>query len=288
MRNRDRIVIGVVACAVAVAGFWFLALKPKRAEVAAAGQRAEEAQTQLQAANDALATATGARARLDADYTTMARLGKAVPDDDDAASLVFQLESAARKAGIDFRSLTVGGATGAATTTPSQPSSSSTSSSSSSKSSSGTSTTPSTTGTTGAAAGTTTGTSALPPGVVAGSNGMNNLPFTFVFDGDYFSLSKLLDLVRSFTTTNGDTVTVRGRLMTVESVNLQEGRNGFPQVKATVNATAYLAAQPISLPGGVTAPSPTGGTTPSTTTAPSNQAAGGKSSLPTATAGVVR
>ena len=117
---------------------------------------------------------------------------------------------------------------------------------------------------------------------------MNNLPFTFVFDGDYFSLSKLLDLMRSFTTTNGDTVTVRGRLMTVESVNLQEGRNGFPDVKATVTATAYLAAQPISLPGGATAPSPTGGTTPSTTTAPSNQAAGGKTSLPTATAGVVR
>jgi hypothetical protein len=292
MSNRDRILISVVAGLVAVAGFWFLALKPKRADAAAATARAAEAQTKLTAANQALASATSARASFETDYATAARLGKAVPDDDDAASLVFQLESAARKAGIDFRSLTVGGATGAATTTPSQPSSSSSSSSSSSKSSSGTSTTPSTTpsttGTTGAAAGTTTGTSALPPGVVAGSNGMNNLPFTFVFDGDYFSLSKLLDLVRSFTTTNGDTVTVRGRLMTVESVNLQEGRNGFPQVKATVNATAYLAAQPISLPGGVTAPSPAGGTTPSTTTAPSNQAAGGKSSLPTATAGVVR
>jgi hypothetical protein len=281
MSNRDRILISVVAGLVAVAGFWFLALKPKRADAAAATARAAEAQTKLTAANQALASATSARASFETDYATAARLGKAVPDDDDAASLVFQLESAARKAGIDFRSLTVGGATGAATTTPSQPSSSSSSSSSSSKSSSGTSTTPSATP-------STTGTSALPPGVVAGSNGMNNLPFTFVFDGDYFSLSKLLDLVRSFTTTNGDTVTVRGRLMTVESVNLQEGRNGFPQVKATVNATAYLAAQPISLPGGVTAPSPTGGTTPSTTTAPSNQAAGGKSSLPTATAGVIR
>ena len=289
MSNRDRILIGVMACLVAVAGFWFVALKPKRAEATAAAARVAEAQTKLDTANQALASATSARASFETDYATAARLGKAVPDDDDAASLVFQLESVARKAGIDFRSLTVGGASSAApaATTPAQPSSSS---SSSGKSSSGTSTTPSTTpsatpsttGTTG-----TTGTG-LPPGVVAGSNGMNNLPFTFVFDGDYFSLSKLLDLMRSFTTTNGDTVTVRGRLMTVESVNLQEGRNGFPDVKATVTATAYLAAQPISLPGGATAPSPTGGTTPSTTTAPSNQAAGGKTSLPTATAGVVR
>jgi hypothetical protein len=112
---------------------------------------------------------------------------------------------------------------------------------------------------------------------------MNRLPFTFVFDGDYFSLNKLLDLIRSFTTTNGDTVTVRGRLMTVESVNLQESRNGFPEVKATVNATAYLSATPIALPGGATAPTPSNGTTPSTTTAPSTQAAGTKTSLPTAT-----
>jgi hypothetical protein len=285
MSNRDRILIGVMACLVAVAGFWFLALKPKRAEATAAAARVAEAQTKLDTANQALASATSARASFEADYATAARLGKAVPDDDDAASLVFQLESAARKAGIDFRSLTVGGASAGATTTttPAQTGSSS----SSSKSSSSSSTTPSTTGTTGSTAGPT-GTSALPPGVVAGTNGMNNLPFTFVFDGDYFSLSKLLDLVRSFTTTNGDTVTVRGRLMTVESVNLQESRNGFPDVKATVTATAYLAAQPISLPGGVTAPSPVGGTTPSTTPAPSNQTAGGKTSLPTATAGVVR
>ncbi len=288
MTNRDRILIGALACLVAVAGFWFLALKPKRADAAAATARVAEAQTKLTAANQALASATSARASFQTDYAIAARLGKAVPDDDDAASLVFQLESAARKAGIDFRSLTVGGASGAAATTPAQPSSSSSSGKTASGTSTTPSTTPSTTGTTGAAAGTTTGTSTLPPGVVAGSNGMNNLPFTFVFDGDYFSLSKLLDLVRSFTVTNGDTVTVRGRLMTVQSVNLQEGRNGFPQVKATVNATAYLADQPISLPGGATAPSPTGGTTPSTTPAPSNQTAGGKSSLPTATAGVIR
>jgi hypothetical protein len=286
MSKRDRIMIGVLACAVAVAGFWFLALKPKRADLSAATTRVADAQTKLTEANQALVSATKARASFDTDYAIAARLGKAVPDDDDAASLVYQLESAARKAGIDFRSLTVGGGTGAATTpatpapaTPAPATTGSGSSSSKGSSSSGTSTTPST----GAAATPATGTSALPPGVVAGVDGMNRLPFTFVFDGDYFSLNKLLDLIRSFTTTNGDTVTVRGRLMSVESVNLQESRNGFPEVKATVNATAYLSATPITLPGGATVPTPSNGTTPSTTTAPSTQAAGTKTSLPTAT-----
>jgi hypothetical protein len=286
MSKRDRIMIGVLACAVAVAGFWFLALKPKRADLSAATTRVADAQTKLTEANQALVSATKARASFDTDYAIAARLGKAVPDDDDAASLVYQLESAARKAGIDFRSLTVGGGTGAATTpatpapaTPAPATTGSGSSSSKGSSSSGTSTTPSP----GAAATPATGTSALPPGVIAGADGMNRLPFTFVFDGDYFSLNKLLDLIRSFTTTNGDTVTVRGRLMSVESVNLQESRNGFPEVKATVNATAYLSATPITLPGGATVPTPSNGTTPSTTTAPSTQAAGTKTSLPTAT-----
>jgi hypothetical protein len=275
MRNRDRIVIGVVACAVAVAGFWFLALKPKRADVAAAGQRAEVAQTQLQAANDALATATGARARLDADYATMARLGKAVPDDDNATSLVFQIESAARDAGIDFRALTVG-ANGAPS--PATPAASSSSSSSSSKSTSSSSAAPAA-GTPAPGAVALAAGTALPPGVVAGTDGMNRLPFTFIFDGDYFSLTKLLDLLHSFTTTKGDTVTVRGRLLTVEGVNLEQGRKGFPQVKATITATAYVSSEQITLPGADAQPN---AATPATT-APSTQAAGTSTSVPAAT-----
>jgi hypothetical protein len=124
---------------------------------------------------------------------------------------------------------------------------------------------------------------------VAGTDGMNRLPFTFVFDGDYFSLTKLLNLLRSFTTAKGDEVTVRGRLLTVEGVNLEQGREGFPQVKATITATAYLSSQPVTLPGGAQAPSGSAPAAP-VTTAPSTQAAGGSKSLPAATVtpGVVR
>jgi hypothetical protein len=270
MSNRDRIIIAVVACVAALAGFWFVALKPKREEAAAAGARAAEAQTRLQAANQALSTAASAKKLFATDYATVARLGKAVPDDDDAASLVFQIEAAARKAGIDFRSLTVGGSGPAAAATPAASGSGSTSSSSSSSSSSAS---------TGASAATTT----LPPGVVAGTDGMNRLPFTFVFDGDYFALTELLDLLRSFTRTKGDTVTVRGRLLTVEGVNLEQGRKGFPNVKATIVATAYLSSEPITLPGGVQAGALPNPSTQPAQTAPSTQAAGGSSSIPAAT-----
>jgi hypothetical protein len=290
MTTRDRIVVGVLACVVAIAGFWFLALKPKRAEADAASVRAADAQTQLNAANEALSTATAARASFDQDYAVIAKLGKAVPEDDDAASLVFQIETAARKAGIDFRSLTVGGGSAApaattTTTTPPTDTAKSGDSANASGSASGT------TGTTGAA-GTTgvPGAGTLPPGVVAGTDGMNRLPFTFIFDGDYFAMTKLLDLLRSFTTAKGDTVSVRGRLMTVEGVTLEQSREKFPKVKATISATAYLSSQPITLPGGSTAPAPAAPATESTQTPSSTQAAGGSSSLPAATVtpGVVR
>ena len=160
MTNRDRILIGAMACLVAVAGFWFLALKPKRAAATAAVARVADAQTKLNTANEALASATSARASFRTDYATAARLGKAVPDDDDAASLVFQLETAARKAGLDFRSLTVGGAGTATSSTPAQTGSSSSSSKAPSGTAGSGSSTPAT-GTTGATG--STGAAAGPP-----------------------------------------------------------------------------------------------------------------------------
>ena len=217
-----------MACLVAVAGFWFVALKPKRAEADAASRAGRRGADPARHAPTRPSRRPRAPARASTtDYATVARLGKAVPEDDDAASLVFQLETAARKAGIDFRSLTVGGAAPAAPRRPDA----------------------------GAArrhvqvlvgqvvvghvddpvddrdagAPGTTGTTGLPPGVVAGTDGMNDLPFTFVFDGDYFALTKLLDLMRSFTTAKGDTVTVRGRLMTVEGVEPPGGPRGLPE-----------------------------------------------------------
>jgi hypothetical protein len=269
MSNRDRIVVGVVACLVAVAGFWFLALKPKREEVAAAGARAAEAQTRLQAATQALASASSAKASFVTDYATVARLSKAVPDDDDAASLVFQISAAARQAGIDFRSLTVGGSGAAAPAATPAPSTGAGSSKSQAD---------------GSPAAPTT---ALAPGVVAGADGMNRLPFTFIFDGDYFALTRLLDLLRSFTTVRGDTVTVSGRLLTVEGVNLEEGRKGFPNVKATITATAYLSSVPLVIPGGSAESDQAAGPVAQ---APSTAAAGVAPSVPAATAtpGVVR
>ena len=104
MTSRDRIVAIVVGAVVLLAAFWFLALRrsartrrPQREDHrgAAAPRRAPAGDGGRHAA----------RERYDADYATVAKLGKAVPADDDVASLVYQLDHVSTGSHIDFRSI---------------------------------------------------------------------------------------------------------------------------------------------------------------------------------------
>jgi hypothetical protein len=103
--QRDRIMLGVIALVAVLAGSWMLAIKPKREEAGRLAEQASAAQERLDAATAALASAKQARAAYADAQKTVARVGKAVPADDDVATLVFQLERSARRAGIDFRSI---------------------------------------------------------------------------------------------------------------------------------------------------------------------------------------
>jgi Tfp pilus assembly protein PilO len=105
MTKRDRLAGLVIGGVAILAAFWFLLLGPKRAEVQSLKDKTTQAQARLQTANQTAATAGAARGRYDADYATVARLGKAVPADDDVASLVYQLDAAAHGSKIDFRSI---------------------------------------------------------------------------------------------------------------------------------------------------------------------------------------
>ena len=57
-------------------------------------------------------------------------------------------------------------------------------------------------------------------------------------------------------------VSVSGRLLTLNAINLGAGPAGFPQISATINATAYLVPPTQGLLNGATAAGPaTGGAT---------------------------
>jgi hypothetical protein len=224
MSIRDRFMLGVVAVAAIVAAVWFLAVAPKRHEAAGLGAQVVQAQARLEAADARGTAGEQARATYRRDYATIARLGKAVPPRADVASLVFQLEAAARAAKVDFRSVTV---ESAPATAPAPASSSKDA---------------------GAKA---SGTAAAAPAATPAS-GVDSQPFTFSFEGKFVGLRRLLAAIDRFSHVDGGTLAVSGRLLTVDSVVMTAGRGGLPNVKADITAKAYVADLPTALPGAQT------------------------------------
>jgi Tfp pilus assembly protein PilO len=287
--SRDRLVGLIVGAVVLLAAFWFLLLSPKRHDAQSLGTKIADAQQRLDKARQASAAASTARKSYDVDYATVAKLGKAVPVDDDVATLVYQLDHASRGSHIDFRSIklessgssaaavatpaaqaaAVGQASGGSSTPPASGSTTTASSSTPPASSSTSSSTPPATGvpaTQSAAAG-------LPPGSTVGSAGFPTMPFSFVFDGSFFDMEHFFSGVQSFATIgDSGSLTVRGRLLTVDSFSLSASRFGFPKVKASINATAYLVPDEEGATGGATPAGPAAAT-PSTTAATGSPAA---------------
>ena len=244
MTSRDRLIIIVVIVAAALAGTWFFALAPKRNEATKLQAQIDVANQQLQQAQAKAASAQQSKARYDADYATLARLGKAVPKNDALPSLIEQLQTAARDSRIDLRSLKLASASSAAAPTNSTP--------------------------TGSAASVTT----LPPGAAIGSAGFPTMSFSFVFNGSYFDMQRFLGEMQHFVRVDGKRVDVRGRLLSVDAFALTAGPQGFPDVKATITATAYLRSDSddtASSPSGSAAAGASTATPPAATTSEAAQ-----------------
>jgi Tfp pilus assembly protein PilO len=267
MSRRDRIVVGALAGAVAIAAFWFLALAPKRKAIATADGRIAAEQQRLDQAQTVLGGAQRAKRAYPAAYAAVARLGQAVPTDDNMASLVYQLQAVADGAKVKFRSIKLGGASSSGSTAQSAASSAGASSGSApggASSSTGTSTS--------TAPASQVAASALPPGAVVGTAGFATLPFSFVFEGSFLDMQRFLARVDRFVEVSGKNVKVSGRLLTVDGISLADGTEGATTVKATITATAYLVPKDSAAAAATTT-----GTTPSTTT-PSTTAPNSKTS----------
>jgi hypothetical protein len=262
---RDRTVVMVLGLAAMVAAFWFLLLSPKKDDVASLKDKVAVAQTRLQTAQAATQAATAAKARYAADYKAVANLGKAVPTDDDVASLVYQLQVAAEASDISFESIKLSDTATAAAAPVATPAAQAGGLATEQKN--GTTSTGATTPTTPATPAATvpatqTSFAGLPPGASVGSAGLPTMPFTFNFGGSFFNLEKLLRKVDAFTKLKGKQILVNGRLLTIDSIQL----TGYPTVEATINATAFLLPDDQGLTAGATTQGPATGATTATTT----------------------
>jgi hypothetical protein len=250
MKQRDRLVLAIVAVAGVVGAVWFLALAPKREAANAVTAKITAAELRRDAANQQADVAEQAKSTYRRDYATVARLGKAVPAKADVPSLVYQLESAARAAKVDFRAITVQTSAALAPAAPVALSPAPTP--------------------TPAPALATAGAPATPgapvtPGA-ASSAGIEQKGFQFTFQGNFLSLRRLLSEIDRFSRVKGSKVSVSGRLLTIDTVALNPAAKGLPNIKAEIKANAYVAAVPSALPA-ASSPQVSGAAAPTTTTA---------------------
>lgn len=258
MTLRDRVMVVALALAAIAGGGWFLVLAPMRDE---AGGLATQIDTQRQALASAqaeLATAAQARREYARDYATVARLGAAVPDDDNVASLIVQVQQAATASKVDFRTLKVGQGSGAPAPPPPPPASG------------------------GPAAATQATTATLPPGAAVGAAGFPTMPFAFTFTGNFFHLADFVGRLERFLVVRNRRLAVSGRFMTIDGIGLNAAPQGFPRIEASVAATTYLLPASQGLTNGATPAGPSGG---GATPASGSGAAGSPpSNIPAATA----
>lgn len=246
MTRTNKILLAVVAAGAAIAAFYFLALAPQREEIARLDGEIVAKQTELESARQMLASYEQARSSYKRNYSTLARLGKAVPPDDDVRSLMIQLESAADRSGVDFQKIEVGGAgaTAGAATEAAAP----------------------------------TGELAPAPGSTPVAGGaLSAMPFSFTFNGGFFDLSSFLARLERFVTVQNDRIDVTGRLLRLESVQIAPHSTGFPRMTAQIGAATYLVPPPEAVqaagaagaaqPATGTPTPPADGTAPPTTTA---------------------
>jgi Tfp pilus assembly protein PilO len=235
MTTRDRKILLVLAGLAVLAGFWFLVLQPKRTQAKELSAQIVAQQERLQTAQQTVAQGMQAKAGHARDTATVAQLGAAVPADDDLPSLLYQLDAASRNADVEFDSLVRAGGTGG---------SSSLSSSSS------------TSGSTGSAS------ASLPPGATVGTAGLATLPFTFEFTGSYFDLQRFVGDLQGFVRADGEKVSVRGRLLTVDGIALVPAGKDLSKIDAKLVATAYLSPETTKSGAATGAAAGATGTTP--------------------------
>jgi hypothetical protein len=240
--RRNSMLLAAVAVVAALAAYWMLVLTPQREEATKLSSAIEAKQTDAKAAEAELATNEKAKAGFKANYALVARLGKAVPPDDDVRSLLVQLNAAADKSKIDFRMIQLGAAAAPADTAGSGDKK----------------------GTTG-----TAGTTAPPPGAApVGSAGFSAMPFTFSFRGNFFNLGDFLRRVDKFVSVRRQSLDVTGRLMVLNSISLMpDAAEGFPKIRAQITATTYVLPAAQGLTAGANPQAPAGAaTTPGATT----------------------
>jgi hypothetical protein len=280
LTDRDRKILLLLLPLVVLGAYWFMLLAPKREESSKVRDELSQAEGVRDAAQAKASQLAGAKRSFGADYATVIRLGKSIPTNVDMPSLLVQLDRAARGTGIKFTDIKAGERTAAPTPvatsspggagSPAAPGAAPAASGpGQAAQSAGNAVTNANASSGAAAGGAAAGTG--DPAAAGSAPGLESVPLDFQFDGSFFDLADFFHRMKRFVRVANDKIVIRGRLLTINSFTF-DTTGGFPNIKAQVSATVYLAPKAQGVDAGASPQgpdaAPTGAAQPAGTSAP--------------------
>jgi Tfp pilus assembly protein PilO len=244
----NRLIIVMLAVAALAGAFWMLALSPKRKEASELSTQVSQAREALSQHQSEATLAEEARREFPRNYEQLVVLAKAVPGDDDAASLLVQLNRISEASEVRFQTLSLSAASGAAEAPPATSSPEA--------------------GGDAPVSPTEVAASTLPLGAAIGPAGLAVMPYELTFRGDFFHIADFIQGLDSLVKTENEKVDVSGRLITIDGFSLAPSGTGFGELAASFTVTTYLTPPSQGVTAGATpeAPAPATATPAATTT----------------------
>jgi len=254
MKGSDRLILLVIPMVVLAIGFWLLVLSPKQREADELQTRIDAATASITAAEAQVRVAEAARRAFPRNYANLIELGTAVPEDDDQATLIYDLAELGDRNSVHFRSLVLTDA-GAASAPATPPPTAAVTPTATEPPPSDPAAVPT--------AATEASAATLPIGAEVGPAGLPITPYDFKFLGSFSDMADFFaDLDRRIVTPAEEVdPDVRGRLMTIDGFALTgDPVKGFPDVEANFNVTTYIVPAEQGIGAGATpaGPAPVG------------------------------
>lgn len=258
MKSSDKRILLILGGVIALGALWFGVISPKRAALGELDTQVAEKQALVTQQEATAATAATAKKDYESDYRELITLGKAVPADDDASSLIDQIDGLAADTGVDFIGLQLsedGGAGDAAA----PPDAAATNAAAGNAEGSepapgGAPATPT------AAPATETSAADLPLGATVGPAGLPVMPYELTFRGTFFEIADFIAAIDDMVETGATGIAVDGRLLTIDGFELQPDEDkGFPELAVLMAVTSFVAPADQGLTGGATPAAPVPG-----------------------------
>jgi Tfp pilus assembly protein PilO len=237
--SKNMTIVAMVVLVVLAFLFWKILLSPKREEAADLGQQIEAVRASLAQHEAEAAEGEDARREFPVDYQKLVVLGKAVPGDDDTASLLAQISHIARNSKVRFQNIELssgGGESEEETAVNPSPGEESVTASEASA-------------------------ALMPLGAAVGPAGLGAMGYSLVFKGSFFRIADFIHGLDSLVKTQAESVAVDGRLLTIDAFSLTaDPEIGFPALEATVAVTTYVTPPEQGVTAGASPESPLGAT----------------------------